>query len=1023
MYSFAEYFLTMRETVRTVRSYQGVLSVEHGILERPDIEGQIDSPLFLLSDPKSPVAFDEYYVYDSFHQRGLSKTDLEAVASLPYITETSARYMGAGVSPDYYRLDNMNDFNNQARVVFEATYEYAVDNPQYPLGMSQWQEGQNAHDLYFRDIDMLAGNPDWLLIPDAQAQGNQSRLRVYTYSPEFIETRNERYFFFFAGFARSWINGTNRYTTFYWQFNLDVNQLEQLVPGKRYIFVGRVEPFPTDSDFYHFMLGDDTLYDWWPYITPLDDRPENYLESEAFLPLRELIQVTNDDLHTFDVVYTDNMKTIRRVADEKILPVEGRFLTPEDSESRNPVCVISDALMKEYGLKIGDKLGLKLGSELFEQYVPLGAVASLRDRYAKDWADAVFQIVGSYIDTNIQKLREEDYYWAYSDNTVFVPQSFLPVEQSVLNGREFKPGEMSFVIGDARNIRAFIDECIPKLEAMGLTVYFSDGGWLGIEEQVLQAGSLSVSKLIAFAAVSVLALALTVYLFIGRKKREYAIMRALGTTKRKSARALFLPLALIALLSLALGGIAAMYYTGRTAADILKDFSDLGLEIDRSVPVFVAVFGMLGELAVFVLMTVFGLFRIGSRSPLTLLQESENRNANVRKKKERTGVRNAAEHKVRAAGFPAPTAALKVAPDFEKYKPPEAGINGAVSHALRHITRHSGRAPGKSLLVIAITALLIGAMGQFTVLRHAYHALYRKIEVTPRFISGMPFAKAQKIAESGFVHSPYYEDLHREGEAEFIHSDLYMTSDISRVTSAPIEYVEGYDESFVMLRERICAMPQVFMAELGLTLGDTVRINQYGYLDELRINNPRDSEEQLMEKYNRRAVDCVIVGRIMSDSKEKTVYLPIMTGDYFRMIVGELTLDLAEYVLEDYHKADEFEKYAKNEIDSIRKKPPTFLMDTSEADNIYKIYRLIGTLYPIAMAVAILLGGALPGLIVLQSAKEASIMRVLGTTKKRTRLMLILEQLMLCLLGLVVALVLLAAVNGTAILHVAKPLG
>jgi ABC-type antimicrobial peptide transport system permease subunit len=70
-----------------------------------------------------------------------------------------------------------------------------------------------------------------------------------------------------------------------------------------------------------------------------------------------------------------------------------------------------------------------------------------------------------------------------------------------------------------------------------------------------------------------------------------------------------------------------------------------------------------------------------------------------------------------------------------------------------------------------------------------------------------------------------------------------------------------------------------------------------------------------------------------------------------------------------------------------------------------------------------LIGGILPGLIVIQSAREASIMRVLGTSKKRTRIMLILEQLILCLFGMIVALILLAALNGTAILNIAEPLG
>ena len=41
-------------------------------------------------------------------------------------------------------------------------------------------------------------------------------------------------------------------------------------------------------------------------------------------------------------------------------------------------------------------------------------------------------------------------------------------------------------------------------------------------------------------------------------------------------------------------------------------------------------------------------------------------------------------------------------------------------------------------------------------------------------------------------------------------------------------------------------------------------------------------------------------------------------------------------------------------------------MDTSNADRIYRIHLLLETLYPITVAAALLLGGVLPGLTVLQ---------------------------------------------------------
>ena len=109
-------------------------------------------------------------------------------------------------------------------------------------------------------------------------------------------------------------------------------------------------------------MGDNTRKDWWPYFTDVTDLPENYLETDEFAELRSLLEVTEADRHTFDVVYTDNMDSIRRVTTAQLAPVQGRFLTPEDEGK--PVCVVSEAFLEQTGLHLGDSIDLKLGNVL-----------------------------------------------------------------------------------------------------------------------------------------------------------------------------------------------------------------------------------------------------------------------------------------------------------------------------------------------------------------------------------------------------------------------------------------------------------------------------------------------------------------------------------------------------------------------------------------------------------------------------------------------------------------------------------
>jgi len=65
---------------------------------------------------------------------------------------------------------------------------------------------------------------------------------------------------------------------------------------------------------------------------------------------------------------------------------------------------------------------------------------------------------------------------------------------------------------------------------------------------------------------------------------------------------------------------------------------------------------------------------------------------------------------------------------------------------------------------------------------------------------------------------------------------------------------------------------------------------------------------------------------------------------------------------------------------------------------------LMQLLYPVAITVSIVIGAGLALLLMLQNAKNAAIMRVLGSTKNRTRVVLWIEQLAVCLIGLIIGL-------------------
>jgi hypothetical protein len=328
---------------------------------------------------------------------------------------------------------------------------------------------------------------------------------------------------------------------------------------------------------------------------------------------------------------------------------------------------------------------------------------------------------------------------------------------------------------------------------------------------------------------------------------------------------------------------------------------------------------------------------------------------------------------------------------------------------LRYVFRHLRRTPLKASLSLALALILCFAMGFFSVLRDTYGALYQNIEILPRFLNGFSYNKALEVEKSGFVgEEAYYEYVNPGCESNFVSDTLVLTNDLSRVCGAEVTYREGAGPELFGEAKVYCVVSRDLADALGLELGDKTEITKKDALSAIAEGNPTLGYEELLEIYHDNAAKSTVVG--IAEEEGKRLYAPVGMWAMFKPLTGStLSLDYAEYRLLDYHEATAFRSYAER---AATGGTALFSMDTSEADRIYQTYRLIETLYPIAFAAAILLGGVLPGIVILQSAREAALLRVLGTTKRRTRAMLSLEQIFLCVFGLALAVAALFAVNG-----------
>ena len=1003
LYNLLDYAMTRRNYGRTYASYHGYLSVLHPedrLVGENDYEFSA-SNWFFLSDPAANPAWTGEMPYENSHLRSLTAAEVRELAALPGVTAVEKRYMTGGIA-DFPRLSTYNSNINYSfyvhtnRLVFTAVYDRDVQG-KYEWSAASRLGGEERH-LRLTDVELLAGNEALLeqsrmyiddrglivgaaVLPDPEAIGDL-----------LVRISNDGVHVFVCAYGR---NG------------LSVEAADALVPGQRYVFVACADPNRSSAtgivkeesllaDRPYIWLGDDSLYGTCDIVTPLAGEPENWLETEKFAGLRKMMEIIETDRRTLDVHYMENMQSLKRYQEGKLVPVEGRLLTPQDTADRNPVCVLPADTAEALGLGVGDTLRLKLGDKLLEQYAPFGAVAYSPLRYADNWTEQEFTIVGTFAEVGLLRLSSEEQFWAYGENAVIVPLSFLP-ETADTENHEFKPGEVSFVIGDADSILPFRDEVLPRLEEAGLVTYFFDGNWPAVQEQLAQAGSLSMVKLLAFALSAMLVLWLTVYLYILRKKKEFAVMRALGCPAGRARGALLFPLLALALPAVALGSAGAVVYTHFAAERNAAEFAILGLSMDASIPPAAVLLGVGGSVLLLLLLAWAALGRVAARPPLELLQGEANRNV------------------PKAASLPAEPAPERAEVRLPELPEPVYRPHTALRHTLDYVGRRLRRTPAKSLLSLLLALVLAFSIGFFTLLRSTYRELYQNIEIHPRFVNGFSYNTAKEVEKSGEVRDPYYEYVNPSCESNFVPDTLILTTDLSRETNAEITWREDKGPEFFSQTNSFCVISRDLADELGYTLGSRLEITARDKLTLLSQSYTGFTTEELLEIYHDSSHHITVAG--IAEETGKRVYAGVAAWQSFKsMFADYVPLDIAEYTLLDYHRATAFRSYAWRLTSGS---PARFSMETREADRIYQTYRLLELLYPIAFALALVLGGVLPAGVILQSAREASLLRVLGTTRRRTRAMLSIEQIALCVLGLGLAAAALWLARGSAVTAVA----
>ena len=443
--------------------------------------------------------------------------------------------------------------------------------------------------------------------------------------------------------------------------------------------------------------------------------------------------------------------------------LQGRFLDLEDQLNENPVVVICGVFARVRDITVGDTLSLTLRN--LPEFSTMGILREMTHWENYPTVQLELEVVGifSQMFMHYQSLQ-----WAY------VPESTIPEEFRRDNWTVFD-NKYSFVLTSSRDQQEFLDKNREPLYGLGFEVDFvphnGEMMWDAMHP-VLRSGRINI---MIFSGLFLLILALVSVLLILMWHRYFAILRALGCSKKHCLMRLIVPVALIWLPFLLIGSFVARHLAISGAYESLSSVfemaPELGLDSTFSLLQTFGLGSLLGLTAA--LMFSLAAFGVARQSVLELLQGGRKF---VWKKRRRKTVQagDAPEDDLKLLFDESASYKLKESLNRSLLQGHEVEKNPKyIKEAMRRqVLRSIFRLPVKSILVAGLALCFVIAMG---LLREAIvqsekeiEQLYNTTIVTAqirnanRRIFNFPFQTVERttidmVVDTGFIQNVYLE--------------------------------------------------------------------------------------------------------------------------------------------------------------------------------------------------------------------------------------------------------------------------
>jgi hypothetical protein len=629
----------------------------------------------------------------------------------------------------------------------------------------------------------------------------------------------------------------------------------------------------------------------------------------------------------------------------------------------------------------------------------------------------------------------------------------------------------SFVLANSRYERDFYNQFNDHFTLMGIELVMrfaeAESFWSAADPILL---SITFNAVL-FWLVLLLVLSLVAFLFIRQRKRDFAIMRSLGISARRVYLRLALAAILFGLPAIVLGGYTGRNFAVNEATQTLAAFEaayDEAIPLTPVEAMWLRFFGELPEpgtfmeagrrvitlsaqmdytLLLMLMGIVFGVFIViimaGGFATLRLPVLAQLQGGNTRRVV-------TVSNEDSSDGYL--TSGITRFVSFDR-TPPATKSTDALRSFARFVRRHITRAPIKSALGFLVTASFILVLGWVqNAIVQTESEIDRLYDTT--IVSASMYDLSRGTADR-LMETEYYLSYYKEATIGFRHSrsvlfppnanreepedlnpavgtnsiDTFVTRHSLSVNMARIADANPQDEQIT------AAVEQRAIQSVRVDISDEAKAFFDNYVFDPDIPVPIIVSQNTLDKRGlalgdvtefgvslfgsvwHRFTDVQIVGLHNGHIFDSLSYADsvIMPIDAMQVMIMGIQFTAFEYHIDP--------RFNRN-LDHVRQEwnyilnPPGIIgvvrelfIDDAElltaVNAMTQILVLLEMMYPVAVVLAVAIGIGLSFLLMLQNAVNAAILRVLGMSGNKTRLVLWTEPLIVCLTGLVVGLFLL----------------